>query len=141
MKNTIFLAFVLLFHISIIAQETTISTGPKITFETEMMDYGIVAQGSNMQREFKFKNTGKSPLILTNVASSCGCLTSKWPKEPIAPGKTAVITAYYDTNRVGRFEKTLTVTSNADRPSVTLKIKGEVLAPAVKDASEVVTPK
>jgi hypothetical protein len=40
-----------------------------------------------------------------------------WPKEPIKPGATAVIDVKYATDRVGSFEKTITVTSNAKSAS------------------------
>ena len=103
---------------------------PKIKFETEVIDYGTIEKGADQERTFKFTNSGKAPLILTAVNSSCGCLVAKWPSEPIAPGKSASVIAHYDTNRVGRFEKTLTVISNdSQRPTIVLKIKGEVVEP------------
>lgn len=106
------------------------STGAKIKFESEVIDYGVIQQDANGNREFKFTNVGKEPLMIQSVNSSCGCLVATWPKEPIAPGKSGVIKAHYDTKRVGKFEKTLTVQSNdVERHSIVLKIKGEVLAP------------
>lgn len=100
---------------------------PDIKFDTEVIDYGLIDYDANTLREFKFKNTGKSPLILTNVQTQCGCTAvDGWPKEPIAPGKTASFKVKYDSKRVGRFDKTITVTSNAKTSSVVLKIKGEV---------------
>jgi len=42
------------------------------------------------------------------------------------PGATAEIAVHYATDRVGAFEKTVTITSNADTPSKTIKIKGVV---------------
>jgi hypothetical protein len=120
-------------HIANAQQGTPVVTSnavPKIKFETEVMDYGTIEKGADQERTFKFTNIGKAPLALTSVNSSCGCLVAKWPSEPIAPGKSASIIAHYDTNRVGRFEKTLTVVSNdAERPNIVLKIKGEVVEP------------
>jgi hypothetical protein len=43
------------------------------------------------------------------------------------PGETGQIEVKYDTNRVNPIRKTITVTSNADTPTVALKIKGEVV--------------
>ena len=106
------------------------SNGAKIKFESEVADYGIIEKNGDGNREFKFTNIGKESLILLNVNSSCGCLVASWPKEPIAPGKSGVIKAHYDTSRIGKFEKTLTVQSNdAERPAIVLKVKGEVLLP------------
>lgn len=114
---------------------------PQIKFVTEVIDYGTIEQSSNGDRQFKFTNVGKEKLIIQNVQSSCGCLVANWPKEPVMPGKSGVITAHYDTKRVGRFEKTLTVNSNADMPSIVLKVKGMVLPPAKTDSTEVASPK
>ncbi len=108
------------------------SNGAKIQFEIEVMDYGTIEQSSNGDRRFKFKNVGNEPLIISNVQGSCGCLVLKWPKEPTMPGKTGVIIAHYDTQRLGKFEKTFTVTSNAfEQPSIVLKVKGVVFKPLV----------
>ena len=53
-----------------------------------------------------------------------------WPREPIAPGSSAEIGVKYDTKRVGKFTKTITLTTNADKRPVILTIKGEVNPPA-----------
>lgn len=115
MKKTAILLFILLsIDLVVFAQQEKAPTnGAKIQFETEVMDYGTIEQSSNGDRKFRFKNVGNEPLIISNAQSSCGCLSVKWPKEPIMPGKTGVITAHYDTQRLGKFEKTFTVTSNS----------------------------
>lgn len=99
---------------------------PDMKFETEVLDYGTIEHGANGVREFKFKNIGKEPLIITNAMGSCGCTTPEWPKDPIKPGESSVIKVKYDTNRPGAFEKTVTLTSNAKTPSKVIKIKGVV---------------
>ena len=60
-----------------------------------------------------FTNTGKEPLIIEKAKGSCGCTVPEWPKEPIAPGETAVIKINYDEKRVGPYTKSITITSNA----------------------------
>ena len=113
------------------AQETA-TTNPvnpnaaKFKFEAEVIDYGTIEHNANGDREFKFTNVGKEPLIISNAVGSCGCTTPQWPKEPIKPGATATIKVHYATDRVGAFEKTVTITSNADTPSKVIKIKGVV---------------
>jgi hypothetical protein len=85
-------------------------------------------QGDNGECEFKFKNTGKEPLILSNVYSSCGCTVPSWPKEPIMPGKSEVIKVKYNTSRLGTINKKVTVISNAVNNPIELFIKGNVSA-------------
>lgn len=99
---------------------------PVMTFESEVIDYGTIEYGSDGVRVFKFKNTGKEPLIISNAVGSCGCTTPSWPKEPIKPGETGEIKVKYDTNRVGGIDKNVTITSNASTPTKVLKIKGTV---------------
>lgn len=107
---------------------------PEITFESLTHDYGNIQQGDNGTCEFRFKNTGKADLILTNCRASCGCTVPEWPKDPIAPGKKAVITVKYNTQRLGAINKTITVESNAINNRVVLNIKGNVAAKPVEAA-------
>lgn len=101
---------------------------PDISFENEVLDYGTIEYNSNGEREFKFKNTGKEPLIIQSATGSCGCTVPTPPKEPIKPGETGVIKVKYDTKRVGSFEKTITVMSNAKSGTKMIRIKGQVKA-------------
>ena len=101
----------------------------EITFESEVVDYGTIEKGDDGVREFKFTNTGSSPLYITQVRSSCGCTIPKKPTDSIMPGVEEVIEVKYDTNRVGPIRKTITVSSNAVTPVVALQIKGTVEEP------------
>ncbi|MEX0966342.1 MAG: DUF1573 domain-containing protein [Bacteroidia bacterium] len=105
----------------------------EITFENDAIDYGSIEQNANGEREFQFKNTGSQPLIITGCNGSCGCTVPECPKEPIKPGESGVIKVKYDTNRLGRFSKTITVNSNASEPARLLRISGEVLEPGSKE--------
>src|SRR5437763_17153499 len=90
---------------------------PEITFTQELHDYGTIKQGADGSCEFRFKNTGKEPLIISNARGSCGCTVPTWPKEPIMKGETETIKVHYDTKRVGAFTKTVTIESNAKTAS------------------------
>jgi hypothetical protein len=114
-----------------------------IVFETEFIDYGTIEHNADGNREFKFKNTGKEPLIISNCTGSCGCTVPTWPHEPIKPGETSSIKVHYATDRIGPFDKTVTVTSNAKSASKVLKIHGTVKpdpAPAAPAAPAVTAP-
>lgn len=117
---------------SINAQTTKSSTkkskAPEIIFEKTTHDYGNIMSGDDGECEFKFKNTGKEPLVLTNVYSSCGCTVPVWPKEPIMPGKSETIKVKYNTYRLGTINKKVTVISNAENGTIELFIKGNVSA-------------
>jgi hypothetical protein len=98
----------------------------KIVFESVNHDFSIITVGGDGNCVFKFMNDGTAPLILTNVQASCGCTTPSWTREPVMPGVGGEIKVHYDTNRLGTFSKTITVTSNAENSPVMLRISGEV---------------
>jgi len=89
-------------------------------------DFGKVKQGTLVTHEFKFTNTGKVPLVITNVQASCGCTTPAWTKEPVMPGGQGFIKATYNAASAGAFNKTVTVTANIETGFIQLTIKGEV---------------
>lgn len=107
-----------------------------IDFENKVMDYGTVAFNSDGNREFVFKNNGTDPLIIKNARGSCGCTVPTWPKEPIMPGDSGTIKVKYTTNRVGRFTKQVTLSTNVETKPIILTIKGEVLPAPKKDSLE-----
>lgn len=98
---------------------------PSIAFENLTHDFGKVYDGKSVSYEFVFTNTGKVPLILTNVQPSCGCTTPEWPREPIMPGQKGKIKAIYTAGTFrGAFSKSIAVVSNAEQSNVQLIIKG-----------------
>lgn len=123
MKNLIAVLFVGLMSLGSFAQETQ----AKIEFKTDVIDYGTIEKGADGVRTFEFTNTGDAPLVISNVKSTCGCTVPKKPKGPIMPGETGEIEVKYDTKRVNPIRKTITVFSNAETPTVALKIKGLVV--------------
>ncbi|QNK77523.1 DUF1573 domain-containing protein [Winogradskyella undariae] len=126
MKNLIAILFVGLISFGSFAQEKV----AKIEFKTDVIDYGTIEKGADGVRVFEFTNTGDAPLVISNVKSTCGCTVPKKPKDPIMPGETGVIEVKYDTKRVNPIRKTITVFSNAETPTVALKIKGLVVDPS-----------
>lgn len=100
--------------------------GAKMTFDQTVYDFGTIKKGADGRGEFTFTNTGSAPVIIGRAASSCGCLVPTAPKEPIAPGQIGVIGFEYDTKRMGAFNKTITLLSNAQPPRMALKVKGKV---------------
>lgn len=110
--------------------------GPIMKFESMEIDYGTIEQNSEPYREFKFVNTGNTPLVINNAKGSCGCTVPEWPKEAIAPGASNIIKVRYATNRIGKFTKTITLTTNEVESTHVLRIKGNVLKPKEKTTPE-----
>jgi hypothetical protein len=106
--------------------KSEIITGAGIQFETTDHNFGTIPEKGDGSFTFVFKNTGKEPLILKNVRSSCGCTVPEWPKEPIKRGNKGTIKVSYNTRITGSFSKSITVYSNAEGDPVVLHIQGKV---------------
>lgn len=122
--------FTIVFLLMIAVKLTSFAQMPDstlvISFAALAHDYGTIEQGSDGSCEFKFTNSGQTPLVLSNVRASCGCTVPTWPREPILPGKEGIIKVVYNTSLVGSFNKSITVNSNAKNNTVLLNIKGTV---------------
>ena len=95
-------------------------------FKEETHNFGKIPQGTPVTTEFVFTNTGNAPVVLSDVKATCGCTTPDYTRTPVAPGKTGVIKATFNAAAAGPFNKGITVTSNAEAPTISLFLKGEV---------------
>lgn len=104
-----------------------------IVFEKTIIDFGDIPYKSEAKAVFVFKNISAKPIALTNVKASCGCTTPEWSKEPIKKKKKGQIVVTYDTQRIGNFNKTISVFTDRQDNPVQLQIKGNVLPPVEGD--------
>lgn len=105
---------------------------PAITFIDTLLDLGIIAEGNAHEMTFPFYNTGKAPLVLADVSTSCGCtVANDWPKTAIAPGQGSEITVRFDSQgRPGENRKEIFVVSNATPSTTTLVMTADVIGPS-----------
>jgi hypothetical protein len=74
---------------------------------------GKMKEGQVLDIAFKFKNTGKKPLVISSVTASCGCTVPEKPEKAFAPGEEGTIRAKFDSNgKSGLQQKTVYVTAN-----------------------------
>lgn len=95
-------------------------------FETESHDFGDIAFNKPASYEFTFVNSGKAPVIISEVAPSCGCSVADFSKTPVKPGDSGKIKVTYNAAAKGPFTKSFIVKSNTKTPVKTLTIKGNV---------------
>ena len=100
-----------------------------MTFDKVDHDFGSIKEDTDNKVLFKVNNTGKHPLIISRVSSSCGCTSPKKPTAPIAPGKSDVIeVVFHPTNSTQKEQtKTITVEANTDPQITILSIHASVL--------------
>jgi hypothetical protein len=111
----LFTLLALVFAFNASAQESL--PGATIIFKEKAIDFGTISQGEKVSHTFEFKNSGSTPLIISNVAVTCGCTATNWPKDPIAPGNSSKITVSFDsTNKMGTQNSVVRIYSNASEP-------------------------
>jgi hypothetical protein len=99
-----------------------------IKWKSESIDVGNIPQGKPKVIRFEFTNTSSKPIIIENVAPSCGCTTADYTKTPILPGKKGFVEASYNAANAGAFVKTVNVTTSDSKTPKTLSFKGTVTA-------------
>ncbi|MDD4777799.1 MAG: DUF1573 domain-containing protein [Fermentimonas sp.] len=121
------IGFILLFSL-LMTGITFAQKQPAMDFEKTEHNFGTIKEEIGaVTTRFEFKNTGDTPLIIQRVASSCGCTTPSYTREPILPGKEGTISAQYSTvRRPGTFNKTIRVYTNVPDTVYVLTIKGNV---------------
>ena len=131
MNKLVFTFFALLLSVAVMAQtgtEKASQNGPKITFQETEYNFGDIQQGEKVEHVFTFENTGNEPLILSNVMTTCGCTATDWPRDPVAPGKTADIKVVFNSaGKMGRQNKVVTVVSNAVNSQEKVSLVGNIL--------------
>jgi Protein of unknown function (DUF1573) len=106
---------------------------PYFEFVEEVKEFGKITQGEMVTAEFKFRNVGKSNLIISSAQGSCGCTVPEWPKEPIKPGADGTIKVTFNSEgKQGMQNKTVTLVANTIPNTKVIAIKGEVLVPDTK---------
>lgn len=107
---------------------TAEADAPVFKFEKETFDFGQITEGEKVSYDFKFKNTGNSPLIITSATATCGCTVPQYPKEPVAPGAEGVLRVVFDSaGKPGMQNKVITITANTVPEITQINILGNVV--------------
>ncbi|OOQ61041.1 DUF1573 domain-containing protein [Mucilaginibacter pedocola] len=109
------------------AENAGATNAPVMKFEKDTHDFGKIKTGDKVTYEFKFTNTGKSPLIIQDAIATCGCTKPEWPKTPVQPGADGVVKVTFDsTGKSGLQDKQITVTANTNPAQTMVHLIGEV---------------
>lgn len=103
---------------------------PQISFEKTSHDYGRLIMGEKVSYSFKFTNTGKADLIISNVSASCGCTVPRFTSNPVKPGESGTVTVVFDShNRRGFQNKTVVVITNTNPNRTVLSVQATIVTP------------
>ena len=101
---------------------------PTMDFTDTLHQFGTIHQGEVVTHDFSFTNNGKTALIITSASGSCGCTVPEYPKDPVEPGKTAIMKVTFNSaGKQGLQEKNVKIHTNTVKGIHMLYIKGEVL--------------
>lgn len=101
---------------------------PQLKFTEIKKNFGFVKKGEIVKIEYNYTNTGNQPLIISNAIVECSCTTVDFPKQPIMPNQTAIITVSFDTKSVyDRQDRIVEIVSNSKTPQQKIRFKGVVL--------------
>jgi hypothetical protein len=97
-----------------------------IQLNTNKLSFGHIRIGHKSKLSIMLKNTGKNPLIIYSVQTSCGCIHINFEKKPIASKNKTIITALIEPKNKGFFQKTLDVHMNTKDSPLQLILNGIV---------------
>jgi len=100
---------------------------PQVTFRSSSHDLGTIKKGDKATYIFIFKNTGKSPLLITSVETTSSAIVTNWEAKEIIPDGTGVINILFDSNNLsGQIKESIYVTANTNQGKILLEVKAFV---------------
>jgi len=126
-------------------RDATAGDFPVISFTETEHDFGTIVNGTPVETKFNYTNTGKTPLVVSNIKSTCGCtVPSDWNRSPLAPGESAEFTVKFNGKGANQVQKSITLTTNTEKGSEIVKIKAFVEpdpnAPVKKAGTTTINP-
>ena len=107
--------------------ESALKDSTEVQLIDSVFNFGTINEGDKVERSFKFRNTGKNALVISNATASCGCTVPEKPEQPVKPGETGIIKVVFNSQgKEGHQEKTITVTANTFSSFPYLKLVGDV---------------
>lgn len=130
MKNIFFLTLVVFGFLISCQADNKVEIGKKTEMKVDpVFDAGTVNKGEKIKAVFKVKNTGKSPLVISEVKGSCTCTVADFPKKPILAGETGEIKAEVNTDKTGegKISKSIRITANTVPGLTVVHVKANVI--------------
>ncbi len=109
---------------------------PRMVFESKTFNFGNITEGQQIHHNYKFKNEGKTDLIIRKVKSSCGCTATNLSSNVIKAGATGEFKVTFNSRgKRNRQNQTVTIiTNDPNNTQVTLRLSGNVSPKKYKDA-------
>ncbi|MDB9712303.1 DUF1573 domain-containing protein [Flavobacteriaceae bacterium] len=118
-------------NVEVASQRDAVSTSfAEMTFDKTSHDFGIINDGQAQETMFSYTNTGDSPLVVTDIKSTCGCTVPQgWSRQPLSPGESSQFTVKFNGKGSNKVSKTVTVTANTKKGRETVRISAFINNP------------
>lgn len=104
--------------------------GTVMDFVSEVIDAGEMDEdGGPQEYEFRWTNTGGTPVSVLKVSTTCGCAVPSFSRTPVMPGeRSSLKVTYHPKGHPGKFDRRIFVYTDfsGDRPAAVLSLKGNV---------------
>jgi Protein of unknown function (DUF1573) len=98
-----------------------------LQFRDTTFDFKDIKEGEVVTHSFAYKNVGKSPVLISEANTSCGCTVPDYKKEPILPGEEGEIEVKFNSKgKSGPNYKTIYLKSNGNPAIQGLAINANV---------------
>lgn len=98
-----------------------------VALSENSFDFGKIKKGDKVQHVYEITNTGKNPLIISEVKPGCGCTAPDFTKEPIMPGKKGKVTLHFDSSSFdGNVQKYADVFANVEKAPIRLTFTANI---------------
>lgn len=104
--------------------KTTTTSMTEVAIDNLKLDFGSFIHSEIQERSFVLTNIGEAPLIVQDITTSCGCMKTRYVKEPIPPGEKLEITVIYEAEQAEYFNKTIAIHCNIKSSPIILRIVG-----------------
>ncbi|KMQ62722.1 hypothetical protein ACM40_10710 [Chryseobacterium sp. BLS98] len=117
-----------------VSAETAAATAPvsnqpltTVALSENNFDFGNIKKGDKVEHVYEITNTGKNPLVISEVKPGCGCTAPDFTKDPILPGKKGKITLHFDSSSFdGNVQKYADVFANVDKAPIKLTFTANI---------------
>ena len=117
-----------------VVRDNTSSKIPVMTFDKKVHDFGTIQNGTPVETVFSYTNTGDSPLVISDIKSTCGCTVPRdWSREPLSPGESSQFTVKFNGKGVNKTSKTVTIAANTVAGRETVKITAFINNPEMAE--------
>jgi len=98
-----------------------------VALSESSFEFGKIKKGDHKEHTYEITNTGKNPLIISQVKPGCGCTVPDYTKDPIMPGKKGKITLKFDSSNFdGLVNKQAEIYANVEKAPMVITFTADI---------------